>query len=252
MPMIQTCSTREKISIHWYLISTWNISTWLKVNRLSLNIKRHTSYFSGSKEIINVIWKFKLMANRPSRKDEILWGCYGSKFKLERTCISYLRDSYQEYRHDCCKAKHFLNRDALLTLYNSFIYPYTTYCNQVWGCTYTTQLYLAKEIIRGHLWKMCFITQTFWNLRTSMFTWQVNLCFATITVMCLMFFKTFFVLNSYHVPCVKNNLGKWCIRYRGVIVWNSILNLKINPETSQAVFVKIIKGLHTQSLSLCV
>ena len=39
-----------------------NISTWLKVNRLSLNIKRHTSCFSGSKEIKNVIWKFKLMA----------------------------------------------------------------------------------------------------------------------------------------------------------------------------------------------
>ena len=25
MPMILTCSTREKISIHWYLISTWNL-----------------------------------------------------------------------------------------------------------------------------------------------------------------------------------------------------------------------------------
>ena len=38
------------------------------------------------------------------------------------------------------KAKHCLNRDALLTLYNSFIYPYTTYCNQVWGCTYNSTL----------------------------------------------------------------------------------------------------------------
>ena len=65
-------------------------------------------------------------------------------------------------------------------------------------------------------------------------------------------FQNFFVLNSdvhehyirqsgyNHVPCAKNNSGKWCIRYRCVIVWNSILNLKINPETFEAVFVKTI------------
>ena len=38
------------------------------------------------------------------------------------------------------KAKHCLNRGALLTVYNSFIYPYITYCNQVWGCTYNSTL----------------------------------------------------------------------------------------------------------------
>ena len=36
------------------------------------------------------------------------------------------------------KAKHCLKRDALLTLYNSFIYPYITY--SVWGCTYNSTL----------------------------------------------------------------------------------------------------------------
>ena len=38
------------------------------------------------------------------------------------------------------KAKHNLNKDALMTLYNSFIYPYLSYCNQVWGCTYSRTL----------------------------------------------------------------------------------------------------------------
>ena len=47
--------------------------------------------------------------------------------------------------------------------------------------------------------------------------------------------------GSYHVPKVKNNLGKWSIRYRGVIVWNTILSLKINPETSEAMFAKAVK-----------
>ena len=57
--------------------------------------------------------------------------------------------------------------------------------------------------------------------------------------------------GSYHVPIMKNNLGKWSIRYRGVIVWNKILSLKINPETSEAVFAKTVKKcIMNQSLSL--
>ena len=45
--------------------------------------------------------------------------------------------------------------------------------------------------------------------------------------------------GSYHEPKVQNNLCKWFIHYRGVIVWNASLNLKINPETSEAVFVNM-------------
>ena len=57
--------------------------------------------------------------------------------------------------------------------------------------------------------------------------------------------------GSYHIPKVKNNQGKWSIRYRGVIVWNTILSLKINPETSEAVFAKTVKKcIMNQSLSL--
>ena len=50
---------------------------------------------------------------------------------------------------------------------------------------------------------------------------------------------------------VKNNLGKWSIRYRGVIVWNTILSLTINPGTSKAVFAKTVKKcIMNQALSL--
>ena len=38
------------------------------------------------------------------------------------------------------KAREYLNRSALLTLYYSFVYPYLTHCNHVWGCTYYTNL----------------------------------------------------------------------------------------------------------------
>ena len=36
-----------------------------------------------------------------------------------------------------CKARKYLMESSLLTLYYAFIYPYFTYCNTVWGNTYS-------------------------------------------------------------------------------------------------------------------
>ena len=45
------------------------------------------------------------------------------------------------------KVKHFVNCDALLTLYNSIIYPYFTYCIEIWNNTYKTNIFslFAKQ-----------------------------------------------------------------------------------------------------------
>ena len=50
------------------------------------------------------------------------------------------------------KARSCLNKHAMMTLYYSFIYPYMTYCNNVWGSTYasnTEKVYnLQKRALR--------------------------------------------------------------------------------------------------------
>ena len=50
------------------------------------------------------------------------------------------------------KARKSLNRDSLITLYHSFIYPDYTYCNHVWGATYASNLrnlvLLQKRCVR--------------------------------------------------------------------------------------------------------
>ena len=43
------------------------------------------------------------------------------------------------------QSKHFLPLETLLTLYNTMIYPYLTYCNIIWASTYPTRL---KPILR--------------------------------------------------------------------------------------------------------
>ena len=38
------------------------------------------------------------------------------------------------------KARQSLSKRALLDLYYAYIYPYMTYCIEVWGCASQTQL----------------------------------------------------------------------------------------------------------------
>ena len=47
-------------------------------------------------------------------------------------------------------------------------------------------------------------------------------------------------INLY-VPYVRTNLGQSCISYRGPKIWNSIINDKINGDSSEAVFSKMLK-----------
>ena len=58
-----------------------------------------------------------------------------------------------------------------------------------------------------------------------------------------------------HVP-IRTNLDTRNIRYRGTVIWNSLLNLCINPEISEAVFLEYVKRLIDQdiliSLRTCV
>ena len=39
------------------------------------------------------------------------------------------------------KARQYLNKSSLVNLYYSYVYPYLTYCIEVWGCAYPTQVW---------------------------------------------------------------------------------------------------------------
>ena len=51
-----------------------------------------------------------------------------------------------------CKARRFLNKKSLLSLYHSYIYPYLIYCIEVWGCAAPSHIYslflLQMKIVR--------------------------------------------------------------------------------------------------------
>ena len=49
--------------------------------------------------------------------------------------------------------------------------------------------------------------------------------------------------NYFHLPVVKSKQAKTNIRYRGAVIWNRILSCGIDPDISEAVFVKLVKQI---------
>ena len=52
--------------------------------------------------------------------------------------ISYVRNKVSKGIGIMYKARRFLNKNSLLSLYHSYIYPYLIYCIEVWGCAART------------------------------------------------------------------------------------------------------------------
>ena len=57
-----------------------------------------------------------------------------------RNHISYIPGKIAKGIGVITKARKLLDKNTLITLYYSFIYPYLCYCNYVWGDTYITYL----------------------------------------------------------------------------------------------------------------
>ena len=163
------------------------------------------------------------------------------------------------------KARKYLNKDTMLSLYYSFIYPYLTYCNQVWGNTYKT--YIEKIIIQQKRAIRIIAGVPRFHPTDPLFSEMKLLKFMYINkylVGRLMFrihnheleniFSDFFTVNNelhthdtrqalhYHIPSPKTNLGKSCLRYHGAVIWNKIIAMKISTKTSDFVFSRNLKS----------
>ena len=117
------------------------ISPWLKINKLSLNVnKTHHMLFTKERKYIPCI-----SINIDGQSiDEVgstrfLSVHIGNRLTWKKH-ISYISGKVSRGIGVIVRARRILNSDALLTLYYSFIYPFITYCNHVWGSAYATSL----------------------------------------------------------------------------------------------------------------
>ena len=243
------------------------ISEWLKINKLSLNIKKthfmiFTNRNSQTPDIdlsidghqIEQVLKTKFLG--VIIDNQLTWKCH----------INYISGKIAKGIGVIIKARKLLDRETLISLYYSFVYPYLQYCNHVWGNTYSTYLkklfILQKRIVRviagvkprehsEPLFKM-FDILTIFQINVYVlgkFMYQVY-HHKTLNV-----FITMFNVNSnvhgyntrqashFHLPRAKKELTKSNLSYRGAIIWNHIMSQNVRTEVKPPVFSKDLRIL---------
>ena len=157
--------------------------------------------------------------------------------------IAHIRSKIAKGIGIICKARKFFNKNILLTLYYCFIYPYMTYCIEVWGNAYKMYLNtiekLQKRAIR-------IITCSSYRCHTAPLFCSLNILNLSNTylyfITLFMFkyesnslpdiFKHMFTKNRdihkystrycehLNVPKVKTTAYKNTIKCTGVTLWN--------------------------------
>ena len=85
------------------------ISIWLKANKLSLNIE---------KTKIEEVKKIGVIIH-----NKLTWEYH----------VAHVASKVSRGMGMIIKARNYLNRKGLLTLYYTFVYPNLAYCNHIWG-----------------------------------------------------------------------------------------------------------------------
>ena len=121
------------------------LDVWFKVNKLSLNVSK-TNYMVFSKNkctrndchvYINGVELVQVPATK-------FLGVYIDDQLNWHKQIQHVQTKIAKSLSIMYKVKYLLDEAALLTIYSSLVLPYLTYCVEIWGNTYLTNL---KSII---------------------------------------------------------------------------------------------------------
>ena len=131
-----------------------SLNNGFKANKLSLNTKKSFfMIFHRSRIKPNVINKVVIDNHELTQVNSAKYLGVIIDHKLNWIeHISYVKSKMSKGIGIMYKARQFLTKKALLMLYHAYIFPYMTYCIEVWGCASQTQLnclfLLQKKIIR--------------------------------------------------------------------------------------------------------
>ena len=236
------------------------ISEWLKINKLSLNIKKtqFMIFTTKNSSTQNIELKIDGHAIDQTFTTKFLGVLIDSQLSW-KAHINYISGKIAKGIGIILKARKLFDSETLTTLYYSFIYPYLQYCNHVWGNTHVTYLQklhiLQKRIVRiiagvkprehtAPIFKELKILSIFdINIYViSKFMYEVY-HHEALNVFILMFKANADVhdhntrqANHYHLPLPKKMIGKSNISYRGALIWNKIMSCKIRTNFSKAIF----------------
>ena len=240
------------------------VMDWLNANKLSLNIdKTHFIIFKNkSKKITNnhkVYMNNREISEVKSTKflgvlinNQLNW-----KNHLDHICTKVSKNI-----GIILKARRVFDKHTLLSVYYSLIYPYLTYCIQVWGSTYQSHLskliILQKKIVRiiQGVPPRTHTEPIFSELNilkvSNLYNYSIALFMYKLNCSKLPDIFPMFVYNHeihkyetrqsdhFHIPTCRTNLSKMSIKYQGPIIWNE-LSSNIDIDCSIGTFKKRAK-----------
>ena len=127
------------------LIRTMNseiksVVDWLRVNKLSLNLKKtHYIIFQRPRVHFKVDVELTIDGVKIDMKEntKFLGVIIDNKLSFQQH-IKYIKGKVSRGLGILLKCRRFFDQNTLVTLYNSFVYPYLNYCISVWGSTCDT------------------------------------------------------------------------------------------------------------------
>lgn len=230
--------------------------TWLNANKLSLNVSK-TNYMVFKSKSRNISHDHELIIN-----GTILEQVSNTKFlgvflddKLKWDChIQSIKSKIAKGIGIICKARKLLDQKTLITLYYTIIYPYLTYCIEVWGnsaqtfmsCLHRLQKKAVRIITSSQyrapsepIFKKLSIVEL-----THLYTKSIAIfLFKFIKGSLPSIFHDLFVRNcevhsrntrssqKLNIPLCRTELYRNSIRTQGPKIWNNLENL-VNHQCS--------------------
>jgi len=130
------------------------LSTWLCLNKLSLNLEKTNFMLFGHKRLISLKNYCVTMNNQILKRVEKtkFLGVYNDVNLTWKDHVSYISLKISRGLGVMNRVRKIMSRQLLVTLYNIMIYSYLSYCTIVWGSTSHTTLHsliiLQKIAIR--------------------------------------------------------------------------------------------------------
>jgi len=217
-------------------------------NRLSVNVKKTCFMIFGNQAVLNKLKSVDLMLNNmrieqtKSSKflgvlidDQLNWKCH----------INYICNKLAKNIGVIRKLRYRFPMDVLLTLYNTLLLPYLTYCNIIWANNKPTRL---KHLIVIQKRAVRIVTNSNYYEHSLPLFFKCNLLnlqdinkLCTATFMYRFHnnqlpktFSLFYVLNSdvhehftrqsnkLHINYARTDILKHHLRIYGAKIWNAI------------------------------
>ena len=241
-----------------------NVVKWLQTNKLSLNIdKTHYMFFKGNKHLADPVIMIDGKRIKKVNKTKFL-GVIMDELLTWRQHADYISSKISKGAGILFKIRKYVNKRTLVSLYYTFIYPYFSYCNEVWGSAYSCHLkrltILQKRAIRiihnanrtehtDPLFRDANILK-FHNIHKHVVAQFMHKLFHGNLPSV---FDDMFCINAnvhqhatrqanlLHIPRISSNRTKKTIRYEGCIIWNHIMKSNIPFDCSAATFKRQFK-----------